>query len=170
MKAGQGTMAVRAGMALAALAYTSLFALDPLRAGPLTDASLVLFRAGQGLFAPLGPTAGLVGGTSAQLLVPIALVGAFGLSGRPFAAALARLWVVQNVFHVSAWVRDSVLHRLPARFPDGPVPDWSGALGGLGLTGRETLTANLLHGVGFLVYFVALLRIVRAVPKRAPRT
>ncbi|MFQ5747629.1 MAG: hypothetical protein ACE5HF_10490 [Gemmatimonadota bacterium] len=169
MKAGQGTTAVRTLIALGALGYAFLFALDPMLSGPPTAMSLALYRAGQGLFAPLGSTAGLVGGTLAQLCVPIALAGAFGLAEKNFASALVRLWVAQNIFNVSAWMRDSLHHRLPERFPAGPVPDWAGPLRDLGLEGREALTANILHGIGLLVFFVALLRILRFAPRRAPR-
>lgn len=114
---------------------------------------LAVHEIGHILWSPLGPMAGVAGGTLTQLLVP-AVAGYVLLRQRDwFGVAVAIGWLGINCFEIVEYAGDAVARRLPLVSPTSahPVHDWAFMLGRLGLLGHADAIARGWQWAGRIV-------------------
>lgn len=124
-------------------------------AGRLLDGvDLAIHETGHIVFAPFGTTMGFLGGTLFQLIVPAAFVVSFWRRADRYAAAVALWWVAQNCWHIAVYVADARAEEL--ELVGGGEHDWAYLLGRWGWLARDQAIARGVHGVGVLIFLVAI--------------
>lgn len=122
--------------------------------GLLDGVDLAVHETGHLVFAPLGETIGVLGGTLFQLLVPATFVGYFLARRQRFAAAVCLWWVAQSCWNVSVYVADARAMELP--LVGGGEHDWNYLLSIWGLLPRDTVIAARVHLAGVLLFLCSL--------------
>ncbi len=117
----------------------------------LDDANLVFHEAGHPIFAVLGWTMGMLGGTLGQLLVPAAAAIAFWRRREPLSVAIALFWLFENFFSIARYMADARALVLP--LVGGGIHDWNVLFARWGVL-RENLhiaaAVRMLGGCGLL--------------------
>lgn len=106
-------------------------------------ANLLFHEAGHVLFGVLGETMGMLGGTIAQLLVPVLAALHFLRDGRRVEACLVGIWLGESGMNVARYLGDARDMALP--LVGGGIHDWNWLLGRLGLVDHCTAIARLVH-------------------------
>jgi len=125
---------------------------------------LPVHEAGHVLFIPFGRFMTVLGGSLAQVLMPLALMGAFvyGLGGSRrdnFAASLMLWWAAVSIIDLAPYIWDAfdpkmmLLDGKTGAESDGH--DWQNILGDLGLIKRAHLIAGIAHKLGLIVMLLA---------------
>ena len=154
---------VRAGRILLLLLlvrWTWLFLAQPMRQDVIGDSflhliSLPFHEAGHIIFSPLGEFMTALGGSLAQVLVPIACLAAFvTTSWNPFGAAVMCWWAGENLLDVALYANDarSLQLVLLGGHTGAEVEghDWEHILQLAGLLHRDHQIANAMQfGVPF---------------------
>jgi hypothetical protein len=143
----------RVGLTIASAAYGVAILAAPETWSFIDGINLPVHESGHLVFAPLGDTMELLGGTLLQLLFPLAVAAFFTLHGDEHAASLGIWWVGQNFVNVATYVSDAQQLALP--LVGGGEHDWNMLLSGWGLLAQSTQLAQLVRGFGFLVMLVA---------------
>ena len=117
---------------LASLLLLAPDILNPAGWSFLDGVDLIFHEAGHVMFAPLGDTLMLMGGSLFQVLVPAALAGVFFWRGEGVSAAAILLWTAQNLANVSVYIADAQGRLLPLITGDPDTHDWWQLLGGWG--------------------------------------
>ncbi|MEJ2199847.1 MAG: hypothetical protein P8X63_02360 [Desulfuromonadaceae bacterium] len=126
--------------------------------------NLPFHEAGHMLFRPLGRFFTSLGGTLAQLLVPLICGGTLLLKTRDaFGAAVCIWWFGENFLDIAPYINDARAGVLPllggntgSNSPYG-FHDWEYLLTETGLLRHDHLLAQLAHGFGSLLMIAALL-------------
>ena len=139
-------------------AYVLWAAIDPTRGDFLHSISLRLYRTGQFVFGPMGSDLAALRGALAQLLLPAALAMVLVLLRLRYAAAIALMWLAQNLFVVSAYVVDAPERALPLTGPVDPSLDWQALLERWGALGFAGTLGGMIHFAGFCIFVFATLR------------
>jgi hypothetical protein len=159
-----GGIGVRA-VALSVLAYwCAQMAAQPMGAyslGVVDMANLVFHEAGHILFMPFGSFLTSLGGSLAQLLVPLACMATFVVKTRDlYAAAVALWWAGQNLVDIAPYVADAralQLVLLGGRTgAEVEGHDWEAILGALGWLPYDVSIARGCHRLGVLVMLAAI--------------
>ena len=124
--------------------------------GPL----LVFHEAGHVIFRIFGPWVGVLGGTLAQLLLPVVIIVAFLWKNRdPFGAALG-LWLLGvSLLDVAPYMYDALqpqLTLLNGSVGEEGGHDWIYLFESMGLRSRAQGIGALTHKLGALVLLLAL--------------
>lgn len=125
---------------------------------------LPIHEAGHMLFMPFGRFMTVLGGTLAQVLLPLVLMASFifGFGGSRrdnFAASLMLWWAAASIIDVAPYIWDAfdpkimLLGGKTGAESDGH--DWQNILGDLGLIKRAHLIAGIAHKLGLVVMLVA---------------
>jgi len=152
---------VRAGrlLLLVLLArWTFLFLVWPMRQDVIGSSflhliSLPFHEAGHIIFSPLGDLMTSLGGSLAQVLVPIACGVAFlTTSPNPFAATIMGWWMGQNLSDVALYIGDARALSLVllggSTGAEVEGHDWEHILQILGLLHRDRQIAGVVHVLG----------------------
>jgi len=128
--------------------YASLFA----------GLNLGIHELGHVVFMPFGQTMGVLGGSLAQVLAPIASVAVFLRQRDWFAISFCFLWLGSSLFELARYVGDARALELPLVSPFGgdPIHDWHFLLGNAGLLRWDATFAALLR-LGAAASIVAFL-------------
>jgi hypothetical protein len=143
----------RIGLTIASAAYGVAILAAPETWSFIDGINLPVHESGHLVFAPLGGTMALLGGSLLQLLFPLALAAVFTLHGDEHAASLGVWWVGQNFVNVSTYIGDAQAMALP--MVGAGEHDWNMLLSDWGLLAQSTQLAQLARGFGFLVMLVA---------------
>lgn len=162
-------VARRAGRLLLLLAlvrWTWLFLVWPMRqdvvgASFLHLVSIPFHEAGHILFAPLGDLMASLGGSLAQVLVPmICLIAFLTTSPNPFGAALMAWWAGANLMDVALYIDDArslQLVLLGGRTgAEVEGHDWEHILTLLGILHRDHHIARVVQFAGAVMMLTAL--------------
>jgi hypothetical protein len=125
---------------------------------------LPIHEAGHILFIPFGRFMTVLGGSLAQVLLPLVLMASFvlGFGGSRrdnFAASLMLWWAAMAIIDVAPYIWDAfdpkmmLLGGKTGAESDGH--DWQNILGDLGLIKRAHLIGNIAHKLGLVVMLVA---------------
>jgi len=114
----------------------------------LDTGNLIVHEGGHFLFAWLGETISLWGGTILQLAVPLAVVAYAAKQEEPAGAALALVWFFENFLNVARYMADARTQALP--LVGGNIHDWGAILGGLGLLRYDVILAAWLRRLGWI--------------------
>lgn len=120
----------------------------------LDSVDLAIHETGHLIFAAFGEWMAMFGGTLFQLIVPAAFVVHFAWRRELFGASICLWWVAQSLWNVSVYVADARAQELP--LVGGGEHDWAYLLGSAGLLAQDHEIARLVHGVGVLLYIVAI--------------
>lgn len=96
----------------------------------------------------------ILGGTLAQLIVPVAMLGSFLRQGDLFAPSFAGFWLGVNLCNISVYMGDARAQALPlvsVGFHATIIHDWNYLLGALGLLRCDRLLAGLTHLLALVV-------------------
>ena len=111
---------------------------------PLLDHfNLALHESGHLLFAILGNTMSLYGGTLMQFVFPVAVTWHFWRLQQPLSAAVGVAWGLENVQYVAFYLADARAQQLP--LVGGGEHDWFNILSRWGLLHWDTRLASLLN-------------------------
>ena len=157
----------RAILLLLLARWTVLFLLWPMRqdvvgASFLHVVSIPFHEAGHIFFSPLGDLMTSLGGSIAQLLVPVVCAVAFitPASFNPFGAAVCAWWAGQNLVDVAIYANDARALQLVLigghTGAEVEGHDWEHILLSLGLLQYDHRIAWTLHWAGALVMIGAL--------------
>jgi hypothetical protein len=147
--------------------WTWIFLVWPMRqdtigASFLHDVSIPFHEAGHILFSPFGDLMTSLGGSLAQVLVPIVCGIAFLTSSfNPFGAAVMLWWAGQNLSDVAVYIGDARALELVllGGYTGAEVEghDWEHILTLLGLLHRDMQIAWTVHYLGAATMIAALL-------------
>lgn len=146
----------RAAFALLGAWYVSTSLRDPHAFLLLDHVDLAIHEAGHVLFAILGETMGMAGGTLLQLIVPAAFVVHFARQEQQYSAAIVLLWGAQSLFNVAVYAADARAQELPLVGGDGATHDWNYLLTAVGWLEHDTAIAGAIRGIGVLLCVCAL--------------
>lgn len=140
---------------LAFLAVYGVVSLQTPEAGRLLDSvDLAIHETGHLAFAPLGETAGFLGGTVLQVLLPALFAAYFFRRGDKYAGAVCLWWVAQNCWNVSVYVADARTQELP--LVGGGEHDWAYLLEVAGWLEHDIALARAIHATGIGLFVIAL--------------
>jgi hypothetical protein len=124
--------------------------------------NLPFHEAGHILFSPFGRFLGVLGGSLMQLLVPLAVTGAFVWRRNPFGGAVGLWWLGESFLDLAPYIGDARAGQLPLL---GGVTgsevedyhDWEVILRQLGWLKHDMTLARLAHVLGAVLILLALL-------------
>ncbi len=134
--------------------------------------SFLIHEAGHQVFGLMGQFIGVLGGTLAQILFPLA-VGALAFYRRQLVWTFFIFWLGQGLTEISRYIGDARAQQLPLFTPQtafgGPaaIHDWNYILGTLGLLPFDRVLAALVFAAGLLVMAAAVGGCVLAVVRRS---
>ncbi|AKU91648.1 hypothetical protein [Vulgatibacter incomptus] len=129
-------------------AYASLFA----------GLDLGIHELGHIIFAPFGRFVGVLGGSLAQVMAPLASVAVFLRQRDYFGISFCFLWLGASLHELARYVGDARAQELPLVSPFGgePIHDWHYLLATVGALRLDTALAALLRlgAVGSIATFL----------------
>ncbi|MFA6097729.1 MAG: hypothetical protein WC788_08985 [Candidatus Paceibacterota bacterium] len=124
----------------------------------LDNVDLIIHEAGHFIFGILGNEfLAVAGGTLLQILMPLAFVTYFFLTGQKFSGALTMFWLGQSFLNVSVYAQDAVRGKLPLLGGDGSIHDWNFMLRHLNLLPSTDPIAGAIHNFGVALLFMAMI-------------
>ena len=122
--------------------YTSLF----------SGLTLGVHEAGHVLFGFLGETAGIAGGSLAQLLAPIAVAALLARQRDWFGVLVGTSWLAFSLWELARYVADASAQELPlVGFTDDPIHDWHWLLSRFGWLQHSATLAGLARTSALLI-------------------
>ena len=117
---------------------------------------LVVHEAGHPLLGLLGwRFLAILGGTLAQLALPVAALAAFGGRRQPASFATAAVWLGANLVEVGRYAADGDARLLPLLGADADGHDWWNMLGALGLRGHAPAIGGVIGALGWALHLAA---------------
>ncbi|MBE7380139.1 MAG: hypothetical protein F6J95_001855 [Leptolyngbya sp. SIO1E4] len=151
-------------MMLAIIGFVAVYgffgSLNPSYDGPfmwLHLPNLAIHETGHLLFMPFGRFLMLLGGSVTQIAFPAVFTGYFFVSRQYFSSALTLFWTGQNFMDVAVYIRDAPVRLLPLTTNNIDAHDWWQLLNMMGLLKQAGLIANMVHGIGVLVYIASVI-------------
>lgn len=124
---------------------------------------LVVHEAGHPLLALTGSRVlAILGGTLAQLAVPVAAAAAFWRRRQPASLAAALAWLGLNLVNVGRYVADAEARALPLLGADADGHDWWNLLGMVGARHHGPALGAAVAGLGWLLQGLAPAWVVAA--------
>jgi len=114
----------------------------------LDNANLMIHEAGHALFAWAGDTTQILGGTIAQLLVPLGCVLLFVRRGDTAAVAATACWGFENLLYVATYMADARRSALPLVGSD--ESDWTILFTQWGVLHQDTAIAAWTRSLGWI--------------------
>lgn len=149
---GPAALAVVAGAAL--LARSGLT--HGLLAAVVDGFDLVVHEAGHPILGLLGSRFLMfLGGTLAQLALPVAAAVSFGARRQPGAFAAAVVWLGFNLVNVGRYAADGQARALPLLAADADAHDWWNMLGMLGIREHATAIGGAISAGGWALQALA---------------
>ncbi|MGQ0798628.1 MAG: hypothetical protein ACT4NL_00745 [Pseudomarimonas sp.] len=105
--------------------------------------NLAIHESGHLLFAILGNSMSLYGGTLMQFVFPLAVTWHFWRLQQPMSAAVGVAWGLENIQYVAFYLGDARAQKLP--LVGGGEHDWFNILSRWGLLQWDTRLATLLN-------------------------
>jgi hypothetical protein len=115
---------------------------------------LLFHEAGHVIFGIFGRTLGIAGGTLMQLLIPAGLMVAFLRKGQKYSAAVMKVWLAENFFHISDYIKDARIMIKP--FVGGEIHDWNYLLSQMNMLRHDQTLGYLAWAAGFIVLLTAI--------------
>jgi hypothetical protein len=139
----------------ATVGWSAAFALFLVNASLDTDgflfidnANLMIHEAGHALFGWAGYYMQILGGTIAQVLVPLACVLFFVRRGETTAVAASTFWGFENLLYIATYMGDARRSALP--LVGSEESDWTILFTHWGLLQQDTAIAGWTRGLGWI--------------------
>jgi len=129
--------------------YVLWGALDLRRLWLIEGANLLFHEAGHLIFGIFGETISFWGGTWMQLLIPLGIAVAFYRRRQIYSAAVMVLWFGENLFGISAYIKDARSQILP--LVGGEIHDWGYLLGKMSLLEHDRLIGDFVWIAGAVI-------------------
>lgn len=110
--------------------------------------NLVVHEFGHPFFGTFGESAGLWGGTIAQLLLPLIIMGVFWYQRSALSMCFAGVWFFENFLNVARYMADARAQELP--LVGGGEHDWTNILSRHGLLESDTAIASVVRTIGWI--------------------
>lgn len=110
--------------------------------------NLVVHEFGHPFFGAFGESAGLWGGTLAQLLLPLLIAGVFWYQRSALSMCLAGVWFFENFLNVARYIADARAQELP--LVGGGEHDWANILSRHGLLDSDLAIASFVRTTGWI--------------------
>lgn len=110
--------------------------------------NLVVHEFGHPFFGIFGESAGLWGGTLAQLLLPVLILVVFWFQRSALSMCLAGVWFFENFFNVARYMADARAQELP--LVGGGEHDWFNIFSRHGLLQSDTAIASVMRTIGWI--------------------
>ncbi|MCL1874976.1 MAG: hypothetical protein FWF87_01800 [Synergistaceae bacterium] len=120
-------------------------------AGILDNFNLIIHEAGHVIFAFLGRTMHLLGGTLLECIVPIAFLISFWRTKQPMGVAFSGIWLGENFIYISYYILDAVPMKLPLLGGARSIHDWNAILGDMGLLHHYKFIGGTVLALGWLI-------------------
>ncbi len=127
--------------------------------------NLLIHEAGHVIFAPIGLTMGVLGGTILQLAFPIVFVVYFSRRRQTLEAAFCTIWAAESLMYTAHYMADANTQELP--LIGGHIHDWNYLLERAGVLGAAEEIATTLHFLASLAAVLAVYVMFQAVLKRS---
>ena len=114
----------------------------------IDNANLMIHEAGHAFFGWAGYYTQILGGTIAQVLVPLACVLFFMRRGDTAAVAATTFWGFENLLYIATYMGDARRSALPLVGSD--ESDWTILLTHWGLLQQDTAIAAWTRGIGWI--------------------
>lgn len=124
----------------------------------LVDAfDLIIHEAGHTLCFFCGQFIYILGGSLAQIVIPLVFVGYFYGRNDYYSASILFSWLGYNLLNLSVYVDDAVDMQLPLLGGDSAIHDWNFLLNDMGWLQHTHQIAALMNGIGFTILVVSIL-------------
>jgi hypothetical protein len=136
----------------------------------LDGVNLAFHEAGHLFLAPAGQMLHVLGGTLAQLLVPLLCAGHFVREGKRFEPWICVFWAGESLMYTAVYMADALEMALPL-VGGGEIHDWNYLLARWGLLAHCGLLARATHALASAIVLGALgsaLWIAFAAPAQEP--
>jgi len=124
---------------------------------PLDDLDLAVHEAGHLVFSAFGETLTILGGSTFQVMVPLAFVAYFVRTKQRYAAAVTMTWVGVNLLNVARYIGDARAQLLPLLGGEDSIHDWWYLLINWDLLPRDTVIARWVHFFGVVAFLTSML-------------
>jgi hypothetical protein len=121
----------------------------------LDGVNLAFHEAGHLFLTPFGLTLHVLGGTFAQLLVPLLCAGHFLREGKRFEPWICLFWLGESLMYTAFYMADAVAMALPL-VGGGEIHDWNWLLHKWGLLRHTRLLSGATHVVASAIVIAAL--------------
>ena len=119
----------------------------------LDSANLAFHEAGHPLFGMISYRLTVYGGTLAQIMFPLLVLGSFCRQRATFSCAFAVLWLGENLFNISVYMGDARTRILP--LVGNGEHDWTEIFSRWGVLDWDTGIAGLVRALGWLLVIAA---------------
>jgi hypothetical protein len=123
----------------------------------LENVDLIMHEAGHIIFFVFGQFIYVLGGTLAQILLPLLFVIYFFRQNQKLSASLTMFWLGQNFLNISVYAADAVKMNLPLITGDSSGHDWHYLLSTLGLLKYTEIIGGFFWLVGLLIIVMAII-------------
>ncbi|HAK59750.1 MAG TPA: hypothetical protein DCO77_05120 [Nitrospiraceae bacterium] len=147
------------GFAVVLVIYGAIIAKDVTVYRFLDRVDLVSHEAGHLLFRWFGEFLMVLGGTLGQLIVPAGITLYFYTRREFYSSAVTLLWVGQNLFNISIYVKDAQAMALPLVTVGGgrdAIHDWNYLLRTVGLLRWDQTMGSLVNGLGIFIILTSV--------------
>ncbi|HAK59752.1 MAG TPA: hypothetical protein DCO77_05130 [Nitrospiraceae bacterium] len=147
------------GFAVVLVIYGAIIARDVTVYRFLDRVDLVSHEAGHLLFRWFGEFLMVLGGTLGQLIVPAGITLYFYARREFYSSAVTLLWVGQNFFNISIYIRDAQAMALPLVTVGGgrdAIHDWNYLLRAAGLLRWDQTMGSLVYGLGIFIILTSV--------------
>jgi len=117
--------------------------------------NLLIHEGGHGIFSFLGKFLYTLGGTIAQIFIPLMFVVYYGVVKRHMFMQVFMVWLGQNLINVSVYAADARSHKLPLLGGNKVYHDWTYLLNETGLILYDKVVGDVFYWLGITVFVAA---------------
>ena len=120
----------------------------------LETTNFIIHEAGHPIFSIFGEFVGFLGGTLAQLLVPLIFLGYFALRRDILSASVMSWWCGENMIGIAHYIADARAQNL--ELWGGGEHDWAYLLGQMGFLRSDTAIGSSVRSLGIGIMFLSI--------------
>lgn len=122
----------------------------------MNSINLIFHEAGHVIFSPFGNFLHMLGGTLAEILIPLIVIGHFLLRRQLYSVGFGLWWLSIAFWSISVYARDARTQSLPLLGGDSVGHDWTNILGQLGILRYDYVVGNIFLLLSILACISAI--------------
>lgn len=126
----------------------------------LSNVDLLFHEGGHLIFSAFGQFVMFLGGTLAQLLIPLTVIVAFGWKKEWFSAYFGVFWLGESAINASYYIKDARAQMLPLIGGDSSIHDWNWLLSRMGILEKDGSIGQWVFIIGAVLIMIALVGMV----------
>lgn len=119
--------------------------------------NLLIHEGGHGIFKFFGKYVHALGGTLAQILIPVMFVVYYFINKKKIPAQVSLVWLGQNLINISIYASDARAQKLPLLGGKKVYHDWTYLLGEIGLLNYDKEAGIFFYSLAIITFIIALL-------------